>query len=244
MERIVYFLVFSFISFMIYNILNVHKRISKNKKLIKMVSYFEDYDSFNKEYNDFIYKIKDDEFEAKAKAVKLWHIIYNDEFDKVVEHAKTINFKALTLKKNSIELNEDSLYYYLLASVNRLYSKGRLDLIRELEHIINIKEDISNTLIYKIYLESLKLYFNEDDKGEKFFKEVLDGNYANYKYSKILIGLYKNIITVLLAKIYIDREDINSFNLIKDDFIEYSKTVIGGRYSKELKLDYLKEVEE
>ena len=87
-----------------------------------------------------------------------------------------------------------------------------------------------------------KFYLNTEDNGEEFFKEVLEGNYSGYDYSKGLIGLYKNIITALLCAAYARKKDIESIQLIKEDCLTFKKTIIGNRFINELKLnEFLKE---
>ncbi len=230
---------------MISMILKLQIRNNKSKKLIEVVSTLNEKDAFFVSIDKYISEVKSEEFIAKANIVKLWGLIYYKKYDEVISQAKKINFfKILKRSKNgySVELNEDSMYYYLLACPNSLYSENKTDLIKELSDIFSISNEIKDTLVYKIHTESLKFYLNTEDNGEEFFKEVLEGNYSGYDYSKGLIGLYKNIITALLCAAYARKKDIESIQLIKEDCLTFKKTIIGNRFINELKLnEFLKE---
>lgn len=244
LSYVIYFVSLAMTLGMIYMILNISKRNKRAKKLIDLVNVFDDKEVFFKEVDNYVSTINNEEFSNKGLIIKLWGLIYYERYDEVLDTAKQIYFIKIvkkTKKGYSVELNEDSMYYYLLASMNTLYSVNRLDLMKELGNLFNIKNEVKDTLVYAMYESNNKFYFKEDDLGEGFYKAVLDGDYGQYDYSKGLIGLYKNIITSILGRLYIDKERFEDFEGLKEDLINFNKTTIGGRYIQELKLnDYLK----
>ncbi|NLC96998.1 MAG: hypothetical protein GX675_05470 [Erysipelotrichaceae bacterium] len=246
-NNIIYYISLIIIGIMFFNILKLSKRNNRSKKLINVVKTFNGKEVFFENIENFINTINDNEFLNKGRIVKVWGLIYYGRYDEVVEESKKINFNNLlsTNKKGySIENNEDSIYYYLLASQNTLYSNNKIDIMKQLNNLFTIKEDINETLIYKIYESNQKYYFKEDDLGKNFFENVLEGNYSEYYYNKKLIGIYKSIVTIVLAKIYIDENEKEKFNDLKEDLYNYKETVIGNRFIEELNLnDYLKEEE-
>ena len=92
-------------------------------------------------------------------------------------------------------------------------------------------------MLYTLSKENEKFYKNEDDLGKSFYEKVLNGEYSEYKYSKQLIGLYKNIISAMLAAIYKKEDNTEKFKEILLDVREFAKTPLGDRWIKELGLD-------
>lgn len=234
-------------SVMLFMIFKMGQRNRKAKKLVDLVNIFDNKEIFFKETDFYIETINEDEFVSKALIFKIWGLIYYEKYDEIIDTAKRIDFTKLIKKSKkgySVELNEDSMYYYLLACQNALYSKNKIDLMKQLDDLFNIKEEVKDTLVYALYEANKKFYYKEDDLGEKFYKDILDGNYNQYDYSKRLIGLYKNITTVMLSRLYIDKDRLEEFDKLKEDLKFFSKSKIGKRFIQELKITkYLKEKE-
>ena len=67
--------------------------------------------------------------------------------------------------------------------------------------------------------------------GIKFLKTLLSGEYQEYKYDKNLIGIYKKIAASLLAYMA-EPLDEGDDDLIK----EFTETLIGSRFTKDLEI--------
>jgi hypothetical protein len=81
----------------------------------------------------------------------------------------------------------------------------------------------------------VKYYKKEEDLGETFFRNIDAGEYPGFRYSKQLIGIYKNICDTMLCRILADRnEDYSEFEVYAQNF---AATGIGERWIKALGLD-------
>ena len=224
-------------------ILKLSKRNKKNKKLIKVVDQMHDEDTFFRSCSEMIETIKDKEFEAKGRDLQLWgSVLYNKEelFHSTLEQ---LNLDDLILrdeknpKKNGIDFNEDSFFYLYLACPNRLFYMNRMDLMDELwEKLDTADDDLKNYLVCEIGKQD-RLFYKGDRTGcTEFYKKVLDGNYSEFKYSKQLIGLYKDVITCMLARVYQEQNDTAEYEELIPDLKEFNKSRLGDRYIQELNL--------
>ncbi len=224
-------------------ILKLSKRNKKNKKLIKVVDQMHDEDTFFRSCSEMIETIKDKEFEAKGRVLQLWgSVLYNKEelFHSTLEQ---LNLDDLILrdeknpKKNGIDFNEDSFFYLYLACPNRLFYMNRMDLMDELwEKLDTADDDLKNYLVCEIGKQD-RLFYKGDRTGcTEFYKKVLDGNYSEFKYSKQLIGLYKDVITCMLARVYQEQNDTAEYEELIPDLKEFNKSRLGDRYIQELNL--------
>ncbi len=224
-------------------ILKLSKRNKKNKKLIKVVDQMHDEDAFFRSCSEMIETIKDKEFEAKGRVLQLWgSVLYNKEelFHSTLEQ---LNLDDLILrdeknpKKNGIDFNEDSFFYLYLACPNRLFYMNRMDLMDELwEKLDTADDDLKNYLVCEIGKQD-RLFYKGDRTGcTEFYKKVLDGNYSEFKYSKQLIGLYKDVITCMLARVYQEQNDTAEYEELIPDLKEFNKSRLGDRYIQELNL--------
>ena len=224
-------------------IFKLSKRNKKNKKLIKVVDHMHEEDEFFSACSELIETINDREFEAKGRVLQLWGaVLYNKEelFHSTLQE---LNLEDLILhdaknpKKNGIDFNEDSFFYLYLACPNRLFYMNRMDLIDELwDKMDTVDEDLKNYLVCEIGKQNRMFYKADMSTCTDFYQKVLDGNYSEYKYSKQLIGLYKDVITCMLARVYQDQENKEKYDELSADLKEFNKSRLGDRFIKELNL--------
>ena len=106
------------------------------------------------------------------------------------------------------------------------------------------KERLSRTMLVAMN-NSLHAYYNkEGDLGLSFDQSVLDGDYAQYTYSKQLVGLYKQMIEAKYTRLARDRGDTEAAATYVDDLKHFSSSRLGKRWLSEFHLDDLIEVDE
>lgn len=218
-------------------------RNKKNKKIVDCITSFDDEETFFNKCNSYLETMKDPEFNMKGIVLKLWGTVFYKHDDEInsllneVDCFPLVDNKGL-FKKDTAQLNEDSLYYLCLACVNSLYGrndKTKLALFKS--KIIENETYLKETLVYHMSIHAFQLYENEGDLGEEFFKSILEGDYADYKYAKQLIGMYKDICQAYLTKIYSVGNREADFDGIKEDVQRFYDTKLGRRFISELSIN-------
>lgn len=231
----------SFIIYMLYNIFMLSKRNNKNRRLIALFDYFDNEDVFFKTCDEFINGINDEEFKVKGYILKLWGACFYQHYDMIDDILHNIDINKFVYKKGKIdglEINEDSIFYLCIACNNILYANGNMEQLNKLHDFVKLYADaLKDQLPYAIGEQAYRYYNDIDDKGKTFFVKVLNGEYSEYRYSKQLILLFKNICTTHLARIYLDEDDKEGYQSLLNDLQEFNKSKLGKRYIQELKIE-------
>ena len=191
-------------------------------------------------------KEKNPEFLEKIKLMKAWGEAYYEHFDAYAETIETVDLQRLVSngKKSRVKENEDAFFYLHLIIPNRLYGCGQKELLNSLqEKMESIKKETENTLTYHIFEANMNYYNRTGDLGEQIYGEVLSGDYGGYTYSKQLIGIYKNIVTAMLAAVYKETGDNRRYNELNDDLTFFASMPLGLRWLKALGLPIPRDVE-
>lgn len=225
------------------------KRNNNNKKLVECVQAFDEEEKFFNKVNQYITHEKNEEFKTKGEVLKLWGLVTYDRKDEIIPLLDSIDFKPLYVRngkfnKTKSNLNEDSFYYLCLACCNTLYGRNDTELLLKFkEKMQELEVELPNLLVLKLSLNAFKLYLSEDDLGEQLFSQTIQGETSGYHYARQLVGIYKDISAAYLAKIYLDQNRLEEYEIIKDNMQHFYKTKLGGRYLSELKVakEYLVE---
>ena len=235
-------LIYVLVLYMFFSFMTVKKRTKKNQKLISVISSVRHPEEFYVDIEDLINETagKDPEMEHKARIVKLWGMTYNKNYFKFEETLNEINLNALVrnIKGHSdIQANEDSFFYFMLAVPNMLAADGQKELRELVDAKLKEAESIlDKQLITALYENFNKFYDETDDKGVAFYEDVLAGEYAGYYYSKSLIGLYKDLVTCMLAQVYVDNGETEKYEEVKADVERFMKSGVGERWIRNLNL--------
>ncbi|MEG0076505.1 hypothetical protein [Anaerorhabdus sp.] len=231
------------IIFFSFSFVFLFKRNKKNKKIVDCITSFDDEKLLFSKLDEYLKTMSDPEFYMKGKVLQLWGSVFYKHDKEILPILQEVNCFPLVdnkgpFKRDTAQLNEDSLYYLCLACVNALY--GRNDEFKLEKFKEKLKENeayLKNLLAYHISKHAFQLYENQGDLGEQFFIDVLDGDYQGYKYAKQLIGMYKDLCQAYLVKIYSIQNRKEDFDLIKEDVQRFYDTKLGKRYLTELKVN-------
>ena len=232
-------LLYAIMIFMIVRIFVTNKIVKKNRRIIDLLGTIEDEELFFTTADDIIATINDPCYENKTRVIRLWGLVYHNRLDEFGDALNEIEIEKLfAVKKGavSIEHTEDSFFYLLLSIPNLLYGKRNKE-CRTLidEKVSAYSTELENQLTYGIYKNCNLFYDGKEDLGEKFFRDVDQGNYPGYKYSKQLIGLYKNICDTMLAKILSDRgEDTTE---LMEFIVPFAERSVGNRWVRSIGLN-------
>lgn len=248
MSYIVILVCGAFVIYMLYNIFMLSKRNKKNKRLIALFDYFENEDVYFKTCDEFINGINDDEFKVKGYVLKLWGACFYKHYEMIDDILNNIDINKFVYKKSKLdglEINEDSIFYLCIACNNVLYAYNELEQINKIHEFINKYDDIlKDQLVYAIGEQNYHFYMNIDDRGKTFYEKVLNGEYSEYKYSRQLILLFKNICTTHLASLYLSENNNEKYLELENDLREFNNSKLGKRYIAELNIELKKEESE
>ena len=229
-------LLIALIAMVIFQILEIRMQSKKSAHLTNLINNFNDEDKFFELAEQTESEEKNNEYLQKCRVIHLWGAAYyshNEDFKNTLDK---LDLSALTGKDGSISINEDAFFYLYLIIPHFLYTSNHLEQVNLLED--KLKDvNVSNTFIYKLSNENKKYYLSEEDLGKTFYEDVLEGNYSGYKYSKELIGLYKNIISSMLLAIYKKENNTEKYDDLVPSVRDFTKTPLGDRWVKELGLD-------
>lgn len=234
MDYLLMFFGFSFTVFMAYQIFTMVARNKKNVRYMKVINNMENEAEFFPTVDAYISSIHDHEFRNKALIIKLWSVIYFDRMDDFKSVCNEIDLKPLMYRQDKVDYkiiayDEDAYFYLLFMSNIALYSKGDFDSLKRIEEKVSPYHDVlKDQLFHQIYMESLKLYYNQDDLGKEFFVKVLSGEYEG-RYFKHYIGLYKNVVACFLAKISILTNEFRHDEMIKSQLTTFKDSKLGNR---------------
>lgn len=249
MNLILNLLLIAFSVYMFYRVFQLSGRGRLNKEMLKILDKMDDRDAFFANADEFINVSKDPEYGQKVRVLRLWGDVFYERDEEFKEHLEDLNIDILlqpTKKNQGFANNEDSFFYLYMAIPNRLNYRGRNDLRRIHEEKIAAYAEVNgDTLLKAIHDENRKFYDRTDDRGQAFIKQLLAGEYAGYRYSKQLIGLYKNCEEAILAAQYRDEGNTEGYEeCLKDIHNFATNTRLGMRWLKELHIELPKEEEE
>ena len=224
------------IIFMVIRSINIIKIGKKNRAIVEAIQKVEDENEFN-EYIDSIRDSASDEMKLKLDIVSLWGKAVHKHTEGYEEKINSLDLKTIikeTKKGLSIEGNEDSFFYLALAIPNILYGNNLTEERKMVEKkLLEVDEEVKDQLIIEIGKNCDNYYNGEINKAQSFFEKVLDGDYAEYTYSKQLIGLYKEICNAMLYKIYEEKNDPRKEELL--DLLKiFASRGVGNRWLKAL----------
>lgn len=242
LSTLVTIVMYGFIIAMLVNIVLASKEQKKGKELASCVSYVKDKEVFFQKINALLEENANSPlYLNKTRVVKLWGLSYHREYDQFEELLDSIDLNTLIkIKKNlpNIELTEDSFFYMYLGIPNILYRDDRADLRKKMiEKMQPVDDQLKGQLVREISLEINKYYENKDDSELPFYEKILSGDYAEYKYSKSLIGLYKSIINAQAARIYLDRGDNDKYQECMEMLKDFNRSGVGQRWLESLHMD-------
>ncbi len=237
--------IYALLIFMALRMFNIIKASKRGRVVVEAVQKVADENEFYEYINENKEKATPD-IKTKLEIIELWGKAFhknNKNYEELVNKLELNNLLVNTNKGTSIERAEDAFFYLALAIPNMLYGNG----LNEERKMVNnklkeIKDDISDQLVINIGEACNKYYDNIDDKGQSFFEKVLEGDYGEYKYSKQLIGLYKEICNAMLYKIYDEKGDERKAEY-KDSLDLFATRGVGERWLKAIDLEVNNEVE-
>ena len=242
---ILYILMF----YSIYRLFTASRRNSKGKELISIVSNVNHKEEFMEQIDELISTCGDPVYENKARVIKLWGQAYHKDYADFASTAESLMVNELIQvnKKGekTITENEDSFFYLCLGIPNLLYANDAMDCVKILQEKIKPYEDIlASQLVAALGNANRDFCEKQNDQGVGFFQKLLEGDYAEYKYSKGLIGLYKMIANAMLAKYYENEGTLAEHPETKELLDQFAKTGLGERWMKAIDLKVAAETEE
>lgn len=232
--------------YMIYRMLSTTKTVNRRRSVISVIQKIENRDEFMKAADDLIATANNPGIEAKTRVIRIWGEIFHKEFDNIEKELEELNLDPLFIDRKgviNIEADEDTFFYFLLAIPNMLYGNDQNELRLKFEEKTKLYESKLEGQLIKAVADNCNLYYDgKDDLGEAFFKNVDEGEYPGFRYSKQMIGIYKNICDTMLCRILADRgEENESYTMYTKEF---AKTGVGNRFIRMLKLDIKPDEEE
>lgn len=226
------------------------RRNSGTNYLQDMLNNFEEEDKFFESAKQALENEKNETILERAKVLKLWGEAQYGRDEDFKETLKTINLEGfVTAKKrmrvSPVEENDDVLYYLYLVIPNILQSKNKPELQKALDEALQpIEEAVSNTLVKKISVENQKYYAGNYEEPKAFYEKIMEGEYAEYTYSKRMIGYYKQRVIAMLASIYQKEGNTEKYNEYLSELKDLAKVPSGKRWLEEIHLEVPVEEEE
>jgi len=211
------------------------KRNKKTQELMLLVRELDDEQSFFDKIDEYINSIDDAEFAEKAKVIRLWGVCFHGRYERFEKALESLQLDPIVTSKNgrSITPNEDSFFYLSLAIPQQLYVDGKNEELEMLkEKLSSISDLLDGQLVTAISEQLEPFYTRTGDKGKTFFEKVMDGDYGEYAYSKNLIGLYKDIIAVMLAKIYEEEGNTEKYEEVLPIVQSFMDSRVGNKWVK------------
>lgn len=148
-----------------------------------------------------------------------------------IDFMHDIFFDGENFVKEKIILNSEVFIWLIL-----ILSKARTNTMIGAMNHINDKvsaydEEMKDYVEYQVYKSAYLSLLEKNLDGIKFLKNLLSGEYHEYKYDKNLIGIYKKIAASLLAYMA-EPLDEGDDDLVK----EFTETLIGSRFTKDLEI--------
>lgn len=205
------------ILYLIIKIIYANQQNKKNKALIETMSNVGNKEIFNQKIYSLEkkFQVKNPVFLQKTEVLKMWGLAIYEDYEELMKVLSELKPDLLLSKKQDqfvLEANEDSFFFLYISIPNILYGNGHKELISPFfEKLCPIIKKTETSMVTQIGLEAKKLYLSEEDKGQKFYQMIINGEYENIKYYKAMIGIYKAICVSLLAKIAKDKNDQEAY---------------------------------
>lgn len=211
---------------------NLIKRYKRNKQYIE--SYKKVLHSEENCYDDlinYIEKEDSEEFKNKARIIKLLYEIDN-EID-TTQTIESIDYINLFCNKGVIDhsktnLNSDCFLFIVLV-ITKAYSKNKYDVIEKITNKFKQIENIDGRLEYQLIISLEDALIGSKVAGCEFMKNMLEGEYTQYKYEKNMIGLYKRTAAAVLSY---NNEEFDEY--FKNELHIFADTIIGENLLKSL----------
>lgn len=232
-------ILYAIMIYLIIRMFTMNKSVNKRRQIISVVNKIFDETEFFSAADELIQNCGDPVIETKTRIIRLWGMAFHNRTARFEDELNEISLDSLFNVKNgrvSIESDEDSFFYLLLAIPNMLYGIDKTDLSEKIFEKVSAYDDkLENQLIKAVADHCMMFYKGEGDLGEAFFRNIDQGEYPGYRYSKQLIGVYKNICDTMLCRILSDRgEDYSEFEIYAQNF---AKMGVGKRWIQALGLD-------
>lgn len=231
MEYVIYALMIILLAYIIYRNYQMIKVFKKNKKYIDCYQSLLRYeDDAPAKIDAFLAEQKDEEYISKAKVLKLYQQIRNDEsyLDTLNElDLRAIFFQKGKVSKQKVSLNADVfVWLYLILAIARKKSKfDVMDVMKEKIEALSL----DNRLEVKETRAILDALYETGDGGAAFLNDILEGNYIEYEYDKSLISLFKRFAAATLAYA---SEPIEEY--YQGELRDFAGTLIGENYMNNL----------
>lgn len=182
---------------------------------------------------------------AKSNLIKIYEDLdkNSDEVLKEIDECDFMHdifFEQDNFSKEKVLANSE-VFIWLILILSKARKQSMVDVMNKLNEKVSVYDnELSGFVEYETYKSAYMSLLEKGIDGIKFLKSLLNGEYANYKYDKNLIGIFKKIAASLLA--YTGEPLEEGDELLISDF---ATTLIGNRFTKDLEIyeKYHKEVE-
>lgn len=148
-----------------------------------------------------------------------------------IDFMHNIFFDGENFSKEKIILNSE-VFIWLILILSKSRANTMIDVMNHINDKVSVyDEQMSNYVEYQVYKSAYLSLLEKNFDGIKFLKTLLSGEYQEYKYDKNLIGIYNKIAASLLAYMA-EPLDEGDDDLIK----EFTETLIGSRFTKDLEI--------
>ena len=207
--------------FVLYKNVGMYKRIKFNKTYVELFNKVlkEDNERAYEDVVEYVNKTENIEFKNKGRIFELYL-----ELAKDLPYEETLNeldFRELFYNGEKVSMekvgyNSDT-FVWIIALFARARKHDKLEIIDAIMAKLKLYEDLlKNYVEYTLCLSVARAIKGEDDLGVAFMRQLIDGDYAKYKYDTRLIGIYKRIATSFLAYTHqeLNEDEVNDIRLL------------------------------
>lgn len=207
--------------FVLYKNVGMYKRIKFNKTYVELFNKVlkEDNERAYEDVVEYVNKTENIEFKNKGRIFELYL-----ELAKDLPYEETLNeldFRELFYNGEKVSMekvgyNSDT-FVWIIALFARAKKHDKLEIIDAIMAKLKLYEDLlKNYVEYTLCLSVARAIKGEDDLGVSFMRQLIDGDYAKYKYDTRLIGIYKRIATSFLAYTHqeLNEDEVNDIRLL------------------------------
>ena len=233
MEILFFVAMFILLGYVIYRNVGLLQRYKHNKEYISIFNaMLEREDDAYSRLNDFINNEKSEEFKNKGRIIKIFADLENDLDPSAIEtlEPKEIFYHNGRFASRLLAMNCDSFVwlYLVLARARRL---SRFDVIDDLSEKMKMMPEMAKRIEFQLFFAIEDALCEKDDAGVGFLSCLLEGDYADMKYEKNLIGLFKRFASATLAYAGEPMDDY-----FRNDLHSFAATKIGRTYMQELEI--------
>lgn len=229
------FLLYALMIYLVVRMMIMQKSNKRMDKVINVVRLLDKENDFFQAVDTEIEASTTLEQKTKFQILKLWGTAYHNRYEEKDFDGQLAAIDLENLKQEKKMSEDDSFFYYFLAIPNILQKDGQEDRIKAMyDHLGGDLAWYQTRLDYQLSLACLKFYNKEDDLGRAFFEKVMDGDYQDMVYSKQLIGLYKQLTSAMLVKLYEDNGEQDKMDEMMSVAKEFNQTRIGEAWLKNI----------